>query len=324
MKISLFFLHFVVLIFAYGCASDPPKGSLSCQLDQEICRDTCVPVGTCQAAQTGEADEVGPTGGSTGDSIDDAQTSLSCSDTATTGGSLNGQYQGVMIPAGNGPKNYYLQSNWWYLYESQSITYNGLSFVVGNPTNASVDNRTGTPIGYPSLFIGSYAGHETTQSNLPRKVTEISSAPTVFATNATQNGIANHNAAYDIWFTPDATPLTANQYKPPEGGAYLMIWLFDPTDRQPRGSKLFPAHTVDQVSGSWDVWVHPTDPPCITYVSTTLLDSLDFDLNHFIQDSVTNNYGITADMYLSIIFAGFEIWGGGDGLRVDRFCAQVN
>ncbi len=28
-------------------------------------------------------------------------------------------------------------------------------------------------------------------------------------------------------------------------------------------------------------------------------------------------------MYLSIIFAGFEVWGGGDGLQVKQFCANV-
>jgi hypothetical protein len=28
-------------------------------------------------------------------------------------------------------------------------------------------------------------------------------------------------------------------------------------------------------------------------------------------------------MYLSIVFAGFEIWGGGDGLQAKAFCANV-
>ena len=80
------------------------------------------------------------------------------------------------------------------------------------------------------------------------------------------------------------------------------------------------------IPGTWDVWVDtPTaGPPCISYVSTTPRDSLSFDLNAFIQDSVQNAYGITSSMYLSIIFAGFEIWGGGDGIEVNRFCARVN
>ena len=43
-----------------------------------------------------------------------------------------------------------------------------------------------------------------------------------------------------------------------------------------------------------------------------------------IQDAITNKYGsINTNQYLSIIFAGFEVWGGGDGLKVNRFCANV-
>jgi hypothetical protein len=29
-------------------------------------------------------------------------------------------------------------------------------------------------------------------------------------------------------------------------------------------------------------------------------------------------------MYLSLIFAGFEVWSGGDGLECKQFCAAVN
>jgi hypothetical protein len=85
--------------------------------------------------------------------------------------------------------------------------------------------------------------------------------------------------------------------------------------------------TVAGVPGTWDVWVDPvrgTSPPCISYVSSEPVDSLVFDLNAFIQDSVTNAYGVTSSMYLSIVFAGFEIWGGGDGVSARRFCAKVN
>ena len=111
-----------------------------------------------------------------------------------------------------------------------------------------------------------------------------------------------------------------------------MVWLFKPASRQPRGGTAptngnpdYPARTVGGVSGTWDVWVdNSSDPPCISYVSGTPLPSLSFDLNRFIQDSVANNYGITSSMYLSIIFAGLEIWSAGNGLQVKQFCAQVN
>jgi hypothetical protein len=38
---------------------------------------------------------------------------------------------------------------------------------------------------------------------------------------------------------------------------------------------------------------------------------------------VTNRYGVTNSQYLSIIFAGFEVWGGNDGLQLKQFCANV-
>jgi hypothetical protein len=84
------------------------------------------------------------------------------------------------------------------------------------------------------------------------------------------------------------------------------------------------AHTVDVVPGTWDVWIDPSDPLCISYVSSAPIDGLAFDLNKFIQDSVTNKYGITTSMYLNLVFGGFEIWSACDGLKLTQFCAAVN
>ena len=102
-----------------------------------------------------------------------------------------------------------------------------------------------------------------------------------------------------------------------------MVWLFKPSDRQPRGALEYPAQTVSGLPGTWDVWVDHTNPPCISYVSTQPIEALEFDLNHVIQDSVKNGYGITDSMYLSIVFAGLEVWGGGDGLQIRKFCVNV-
>jgi len=54
------------------------------------------------------------------------------------------------------------------------------------------------------------------------------------------------------------------------------------------------------------------------------LDGLEFDLNDFITDAVTKSYGLTSSMYLSIVFGGFEIWGGADGIQLSQFCVTVN
>ncbi len=255
---------------------------------------------------------------------DASVTTTDCPDIGFGEGLFSNRYDKGTIRVDESDKTYMLHTNWWYLFDGQAVEYDGLSFVVKNPNDAAVSPTEGAPTGYPSLYIGSYSGSVSQNSNLPIPVTEIESVPTSFHTNALEIGLADKNAAYDVWLTESGDPLPSTQYTPGRGGAYLMVWLFMPDDRQPRGANAHPEHTVEGVDGSWDVWIDRTDPPCISYVSTDPLDGLDFDLNAFIRDSVVNEYGITDDMHLSIIFAGFEIWGGGDGLAVERFCAQVN
>jgi hypothetical protein len=71
---------------------------------------------------------------------------------------------------------------------------------------------------------------------------------------------------------------------------------------------------------TWISYVHEGD---------ALLD-YNFDLNLFIRDAVTrsgnnqlNGFSFPGNLFLTDIFAGFEIWGGGTGLRIDQFSAVV-
>jgi hypothetical protein len=240
-----------------------------------------------------------------------------------TMGSVTARYGGASLSVGSA-KTYYLQANWWQTFANESEDYNGLSFTVSNGQDASVPSTNGSPMGFPSIFIGSYGGHTTMGSNLPKQVSALTSVPTNYQTNNSSIGTSNHNATYDVWFTQSSAPLGATGVSPGKGGAYLMVWMFKPTDRQPRGTDT--GHRpITGVSGDWDIWVDKsTDPPCVSYVSTTPIDGLAFDLNNFIQDAVTNQYGVTSSMYLSLVFGGFEIWGGSDGLSLTQFCATVN
>jgi hypothetical protein len=260
----------------------------------------------------------GTTGGRGGASGSAPQ---NCTDRASAHTVLSTDFDIAIVPVDGIDKQYVMQTNWWGYFNQESETVDGLSFSVANPAGAA--SFGDIPMGYPSFFIGSYAGHTPTGSNLPKQVSALSNVYTAFSTNASSKGYSNYNAAYDVWFTATGSPLPSYQYDPGTGGAYLMVWLFKPTDRQPRGSNAYPRQTVRGLSGTWDVWIDYTNPPCISYVSTTPLDKLDYDLNSFIQDSVTKGYGITSSMYLSIIFAGFEIWGGADGLQAKAFCADV-
>jgi len=247
-----------------------------------------------------------------------------CTDTATASGTVVQQFGSAQIAAG-GSKTYYLQSNWWQTFANETEDYAGLSFTVHNPQGASVPASNGAPMGFPSIFIGQYAGNSTTGSNLPKQVSALTTVPTIYQTNNSSIGTSNHNAAYDVWFTQDSAPLSPSQSNPGAGGAYLMVWMFKPTDREPRGNDNGrEGQAVAGVSGSWNVWVDTTDPPCVSYVSTTPIDGLAFDLNDFIKDAVAKSYGLNNSMYLSIVFGGFEIWGGADGIQLTQFCANVN
>jgi hypothetical protein len=260
-----------------------------------------------------------------------------CTDKVTKTGSIVGSDSkaATEITVDDGGKSYFVFPNWWFKYTGQVVDYDGLSFTVKDGTKTDVGAAEGRPAGFPSIFIGSYYGHTSVGSNLPKQVSSLTTVPTTFSTNASSKDKSNFNATYDVWLTETSSPLPAAQDNPGLKGAYLMVWLYKPSQRQPRGgqssgySKVanYAGHSVDGVNGSWDVWIDPassTSAVCISYVSTNPIDSLTFDLNKFIQDSVRNNYGVTSSMYLSIIFGGLEIWSGGDGTQVKNFCAHVN
>jgi len=303
------------------CASPPLESAEDCSENEILCENRCIP-----------EDEPCPSSGGAKapvDSSTDEGATAGCIDVATSNGTLNQQYQAAPIKVSGQQKSYYLITNWWNLYDGQSIRFDGLSFEVIDNKDVSVPPTEGAPAGYPAFFIGRYGGNTTTRSNLPKAVSEITSIPTAFSTNAVTHGTDNTNASYDVWFTQSADGVPPGTYSPGAGGAYLMVWLYKPKDRQPRGgignTANHPNREIEGVEGGWDVWLHPStgDPPCVSYVSATPREKLSFDLADFIRDAVANEYFVTAEMYLSIIFAGFEIWGNGDGLRIDNFCVDV-
>jgi hypothetical protein len=273
-------------------------------------------IGTGGATSTGGTTS---TGGST------VAGSVDCTDTSTYSNLVTSQYGATAITVDNNSnKTYFMQANWWGTpYNSQQEQITGLGFSMTNPPPNNVTSVKDTPMGFPSIFIGTYGTKATKGSNLPKQISSLTSVPTIFSTNADSHGTSNFNATYDVWLTQSSAVVTGGN--PGSGGAYLMVWLFKPSDRQPNGSPLASGRFVDGVSGTWTVWNGTSNSlPCISYVSDTPLSSLQFDLNNFIQDAITNKYGsINTNQYLSIIFAGFEVWGGGDGLKVNKFCANV-
>jgi hypothetical protein len=333
-----------------GLACDNASvGIPNCPTGQQPCNGTCVATGNCGTTsnQGGGSSTTAPTGGSTqtpgtgGAATGGAATGgkpatggaatggssvvgdpTVCDDTATTKSSMSGQYSRLYINTTNNPtKNYVAITNWWHLYKDQTVDVNGIGFKVGN-TQASPSGDN-SPVGFPTVFIGTYQDNASNGSNLPKQVSAITSAPTVFDTNATSLDTANFNATYDIWLTASSALLNGKTVSSPgTGGAYVMLWLYKPANRQPRGSIRASAQTVGKLSNTWDVWVDSTNPPCISYVAKTPISTISYDLKELLTDAT--KYGVSASMYLSIVFAGFEIWGGANGATINQFCAKVN
>lgn len=243
-----------------------------------------------------------------------------CNDTSTASGTVTGQYGHATIATSSASKSYILQSNWWTNYANQSEPYSGIGFSVSGSGSFVAPEK---PLGYPSLFIGSYAGYSSAGSNLPKQVSSLSTVPTVYQWSGSSD-TTRYNASYDVWFTASSSKLANGASSPGSGGAYLMVWMFMPDGAQPRGSRVSSSVSIPGATGTWQVWMDNTDPPCVSYVANTKLSSISFDLNGFIKNAVSNNWGVKNSQYLSIIFGGFEIWEGHSGLKLDKFCAQVN
>lgn len=272
---------------------------------------------TSTGGAVGSGGKVG-TGGSS-----QPPSTVACTDVSTMVATVSDAYGSSTVILDNNPnKNYYFMANWWGKASggtpNLSESINGLGFTVNNPNNQSSSDNN--PMGFPTLFIGSYQGKAGKGSNLPKKVDALTSIPTILRTNSSTLDKSNFNATYDVWFTSGGT---VSGSSPGSGGAYLMVWLFKPSNRQPRGSIARSGVEVSNVPGVWNVWYDNTNPPCVSYVAIQPVDDLQFDLNDFIKDAVTNKWGVTNSQYLSVVFAGPEVWGGANGFQIKQFCVDV-
>jgi hypothetical protein len=225
-------------------------------------------------------------------------------------------------------KDYIIQNNNWGAPAStnQTISYVDNSFTITAETGGSPGN--GVPASFPSIYIGNNGdtanGSFSTKGNdnLPRQI----SAGTFTSTAAYNRASGDYNAAYDIW-VGSAQPTSA--YDDALSG-FVMIWMYKPGSRQPIGTNM----TTKTIDGqSYQVWAGPrrdtaTDNrPVISYVATSTTMSRTFNLKAFLTDAATNygGYSVPSSWYVTDIFFGFEIWGGGgtNGLSVTNFTASV-
>lgn len=247
-------------------------------------------------------------------------------DTTCGGGQLDNQFANV----GTVNNSYRVNNNFYnppsngaklcidYLYEPTRT-----AFTVRNKGGVSVPTN-GAPSGYPSIYSGCHYGACSSNSGMPIRVSDLSTATSSWSIN-TSNVSGNWNASYDIWFNTTASvPGQAD-------GAELMIWLNKRGSIQPAGQVI--ASNVSIAGRSFDVWagrIPGGNWNVISYVARSNTNAVqNLDLRAFMLDAsrrnnpVSGTRNLQTSWYLTSIQAGFEVWSGGDGLRNDFFNTVV-
>lgn len=266
--------------------------------------------------------------------------------TGTIGGTATGaDYARVKVSAGG--KSYVIQNNnWGNEAGAQTLSYVNNSFTVTDGPDEPASCQ-GCPLSFPSIYIGASGNtdngkyHTRSTDNLPAAISAITSVNTSVRWSGNPGG--GSNASYDIWFaSPSRGDLTNKRYNDGLDG-FIMLWLYDPNGQaapMPIGGSPIGSVSINNIM--WDVWVGPrgqgpsgegadlmaaADAPVISYVARTTTNTFNGDLKPFFQDAIGRSGGgskqFSADLLLTDVFFGFEIWNGGTGLKVDSFTIDV-
>jgi hypothetical protein len=248
--------------------------------------------------------------------------------TGTVGGKNNDDLDFDRAKISVGGEQYIIQNNNWGNPGGSDciLNYVNNSFTVSECTGSN----SGAPAAFPSIYQGNNGntanGVLSTKSTdkMPIQVSTIQSITSTFR----YTGSGNLNAAYDIWFAN--SPPTA-EYKDGING-FVMIWLYHPGSQVPIGTQ---GSTVTIGGQPWVKWVGPrgagpagnNNSPVVSFVNPNRDDNsrnqsfVNKNILEFIQ--AAQGDGISSSMYLTDIFAGFEIWSGGVGAKVDEFSVVV-
>lgn len=237
-----------------------------------------------------------------------------CRNEAEGSGSLTRRYSSTYLEVG-GTAAYVIQNNVWNPTDGrQTIRFTGASFEIVEQTHGSPGG--GSPISFPSIYVGSNGRTATEDGRLPRQLGQIESIPTCLAWSG-GDSTDQFNVAYDVW-------VSDSERSPRVPNAYLMIWYRKPSEYNPAGGLRTDSTRIG--GQDWQVWQGPNHAgtPVVSYVHLSgSLPSYEFDLKNFLDDAIRREY-LRSDQYLSAVMAGVEIWGGGVGVSIDGFAASVN
>jgi hypothetical protein len=218
----------------------------------------------------------------------------------------------------------YVQNNIFGSGGQYDISYNGAGFTITNFSGSAA--TSGAPMGYPSLFIGSAGGNgmATGGSNLAKQVSALTRIPTGLRWSGS---CTQCNVAYDVWFAPTSGDNGSGSR------SFLMVWFHKTAEVFAEGEGQGESGgTVTIANQSWKTYVSQQfeGRPIISYLpSNGSVSSLSFDLNDFIKDAKNRTSTtqttpvINNNLYLTNVFAGFEVWSGANNLKADKFCIQV-
>ncbi|MEU8813762.1 cellulose binding domain-containing protein [Actinoplanes sp. NPDC048796] len=205
---------------------------------------------------------------------------------------------------------YVVMNNRWGTSAQQCINVTGSGFTI--TSQQGTGSTSGAPVSYPAVYFGCHYTKCSPGTNLPIRVSDISSATSRVSFNYVQG--ATYDAAFDIWLDPSPRTDGVNQQE-------IMIWFNRQGSIQPIGSVV---GTTTIGGRSWEVWRGSNGANAvISYVAPAPITSWSFSVLDFIRD-VQNRGAITNAWYLTSIQAGFEPWIGGAGLAVTDFAATVN
>jgi hypothetical protein len=204
---------------------------------------------------------------------------------------------------------YVVMNNRWGTSAQQCINVTSTGFSI--TSQQGTGNTSGAPVSYPAVYLGCHYTNCSPGTNLPMRVSDISSATS--SIDYTFVSGATYDAAYDIWLDPAPKTDGVNQQE-------IMIWFNRQGSIQPIGSVVGNATIGGR---SWEVWRGGNGTNAVvSYVAPGPIASWSFSVLDFIND-VKNRGAITNSWYLTSIQAGFEPWIGGTGLAVNNFSAAV-
>ncbi|MDY7089742.1 MAG: cellulose binding domain-containing protein [Actinomycetota bacterium] len=205
---------------------------------------------------------------------------------------------------------YVVMNNRWGTTAQQCIDVTNSGFSITSQQGTS--STSGAPVSYPAVYLGCHYTNCSPGTNLPMRVSDISSASSSITYRYVSG--ATYNASYDIWLDPSPKRDGVNQQE-------IMIWFNRQGSIQPIGS---PVGNATLGGRTWQVWQGSNGSNgVVSYVASSAITSWSFSVLDFIRD-VQNRGAVTSSWYLTSIQAGFEPWIGGAGLAVTDFSAQVN